>query len=675
MRIFFKKLKNLILDILKTKNKRATLITYIVLPIALNIIIEMFSRKSIIKGFVFPFTEPVPFICNSFIILLTLMISAFFRRRTFCLVFISFIWLLLGFVNFILLSNRVTPFSATDILLMAPAVAVVKKYYSNLMIGLAIAGIILLLGIIGFLWFKAPKLKYKVKYLRNAILTAVVALLTVASLDVSVNAGFLSIKFDNLANAYKDYGFVYCFTNSVFNTGVSKPADYSAEKIAQIVSETETQAPASTTVSASESKPNIIFVQLESFFDINRLDGLTLSENPIPNFTNLKANYPSGYFSVPIIGAGTANTEFEVLTGMNLDDFGPGEYPYKTVLQSTTAESIAYNLKSNGYSTHAIHNNAGTFYERYTVFSQLGFDTFTPIEYMNNLEFTYKHWAKDNVLTGEIMKSLNSTPDQSDFVFTITVEGHGSYPGAQVLEDPAITVTSINDEAKRYSFEYYVNMLKGTDNFIGDLTNTLMSYDEPVIVVFYGDHLPSLGIGDTNLNSGVALQTDYVIWSNMGLTISNEDIEAYQISSKICGLLGINTGLINKYHQTHKGTEEYLDGLQNLEYDILYGDKKTYNGVNPYVASNLQMGVSQIKITQVSPDTEDVSKTIIKGENFTQYSVVYVNDKRIPADDTEFIDQNTIKIKYTPSKNDVIKIGQQGSDNVVLSYTDDYIYN
>lgn len=89
-------------------------------------------------------------------------------------------------------------------------------------------------------------------------------------------------------------------------------------------------------------------MQLESFFDPNLVKGISFSENPLPYFEQLVAEYPSGYLSVPCFGAGTANTEFEVQTGMNMDDFGPGEYPYKTVLQSKVCESMAYDLKEKG---------------------------------------------------------------------------------------------------------------------------------------------------------------------------------------------------------------------------------------------------------------------------------------------------------------------------------------
>ena len=83
---------------------------------------------------------------------------------------------------------------------------------------------------------------------------------------------------------------------------------------------------------------------------------------------------------------------------MNLDFFGPGEYPYKTILKETTAESAAYNLKELGYGTHAIHNNDGTFYGRNKVFANLGFDTFTSLEYMNPIEENPTGWAKDKIL-------------------------------------------------------------------------------------------------------------------------------------------------------------------------------------------------------------------------------------------------------------------------------------
>ena len=132
--------------------------------------------------------------------------------------------------------------------------------------------------------------------------------------------------------------------------------------------------------------PNIIVVQLESFFDVERVNYLECSEDPIPNFRRLCQEYSSGLYTVPTVGAGTANTEFETLTGMSVRFFGPGEYPFKGILKDTVCESVAFDLKSLGYSAYAIHNNEANFYSRRKVYQNLGFDVFTSEEYMNTQE-------------------------------------------------------------------------------------------------------------------------------------------------------------------------------------------------------------------------------------------------------------------------------------------------
>ena len=69
-------------------------------------------------------------------------------------------------------------------------------------------------------------------------------------------------------------------------------------------------------------------------FDTSEYLALQTTKDPLPNLRKMAEEYSSGYCQVPTIGAGTANTEFEVITGMNLRYFGPGEYPYKTYLFS-----------------------------------------------------------------------------------------------------------------------------------------------------------------------------------------------------------------------------------------------------------------------------------------------------------------------------------------------------
>ena len=171
--------------------------------------------------------------------------------------------------------------------------------------------------------------------------------------------------------------------------------------------------------------------------DPTLVEGLEYSKDPIPNYRKMMEEYSSGYLTVPAVGAGTANVEFEVMTGISARFFGPGEYPYKNILRETTVESTPNDLKLLGYSSHAIHNHRGAFYGRNKVFSNMGFDTFTCLEYMNNVTKTPRNWAKDGILTEQIMDALEST-DGKDYIYTISVQGHGKYPTEQVIEDPAL---------------------------------------------------------------------------------------------------------------------------------------------------------------------------------------------------------------------------------------------
>ena len=210
---------------------------------------------------------------------------------------------------------------------------------------------------------------------------------------------------------------MYCFMASLFNTGITEPNDYSKETIAKISNNGEITK--NETGRTEEELPNIIFVQLESYFDVDEAEFFTTSQDACPNLHEMYKNYSSGYFKVPSVGAGTANTEFEVLTGMNLRYFGPGEYPYKTVLKDQTSESAATALAALGYGTHALHNNGGNFYSRARVFNNIGFDSFTSKEFMNILQTTENGWAKDDILVQHVMDSMNTT-DGRDFVFAET---------------------------------------------------------------------------------------------------------------------------------------------------------------------------------------------------------------------------------------------------------------
>lgn len=653
-----------------------------VLSLILNIVVESFSRFSLWKAIAYMFTSPLIFLVNTFIISIIVAPAILSRRRTFFYLLASVIWLAIGVTDFILLHNRVTPFNANDFHMIQDAIDVVFHYYTIIQIALlAVLIIVAILGVI-IAFFKLPKRPARTNY--KVAIPMCIALMLGGFLmaRLGIYTGVMAKSFPNIADAYHDYGLPYCFACSVVDTGIDKPSDYSPEKVEGVISPLVTDPSVTLPLPNIKQKPNVIFIQLESFFDPKRINGIEFETDPIPNFTSLMQNYTSGFLSVPSISAGTANTEFEVLTGMNMLDFGTGEYPYKTILKTHTCESLAYNLKALGYGAHAIHNNTATFYGRHIVYRNLGFDDFDSVELMKDVERNELNWARDKVLYNEILTALESTPQQ-DLVFTVSVQGHGGYPDEDILSN-TIELKDVNQaysDDTIYGLKYYISQLNEMDAFIKQLTDYLEEWDEPTVLVLYGDHLPGFNFTQDDLTAGELLQTEYVMWSNFDMAAEHRTLHSYQLGAYVLGRLGYNEGLVTKLHQhflptTVSPTEEYLEELHLLSYDMLYGEMYCYNGVNPYEPTDIVYGFHGLSIDSLEviyDQDEDTSYLTVVGQNFSPYTDIYINGKRYK--NTLFIDENHVFLPDIDlAEGDRIVVGMPMGDDGMLRESGVYFY-
>ena len=355
-----------------------------------------------------------------------------------------------------------------------------------------------------------------------------------------------------------------------------------------------------------------------------------------------------------------------MLTGLSVKFFGPGEYPYKSVLKDKPAESLAFDLKRLGFGTHAIHNHRAVFYNRNTVFSNIGFDTFTSVEYMNDVVKTPKNWAEDYVLVNCITDALAST-ESRDMIYTISVQGHGKYPDRETLQNPIIRVTDAPSEELRWKWEYYVNQIYEVDQFIEELTETLQTWDEPVVLVMYGDHIPAIDLTEDDLETGNLYETEYVIWSNYDLPNKQVDLQTYQLAAHLMDMIGMETGTTFTYQLNHSHSETYLEDLKALGYDMLYGEQYIYGGENPFQATRLQMGVKEIKITDV---VEIGGVYYIKGQNFTPYSNVTLDGKKLS---TIYLGKSVLGLleEVNPKDAGKMKVSQiEKKTNEILSTTE-----
>lgn len=646
---------------------RFSLIFHALLACIINFVIEAISRHSVVAAWDYMTGTPLVFLYNAFMIFVTFSIVYLFKRRIFVRMIIGAIWVILGIANGYILLKRVTPFNAQDLKIAGDGIALINNYCNGFeVVVIAVGAVALLIWLIS-MWRRGGQYAGKIHHIAALIGIIVCGVLYTFVTNIAIDKRVVSTYFGNIAFAYEDYGLPYCFSASLFNTGISEPNGYTKKAMAKIDKDGELNQTAASR--SSDELPNIIVVQLESYFDVANAEFFTTSEDACPNLHNLYQNYSNGYFKVPSVGAGTANTEFEVLTGMNLRYFGPGEYPYKTYSKKHPTESAATALASLGYGTHALHDNTGNFYSRANVFNNMGFDTFTSKEFMNVLQTTENGWAKDEILTQHIMEAMDTTK-QEDFVFTVSVQGHGNYPETQVIENPKIKVEGIEDEALKNKWEYYVNQVYEMDQFVGDLIKAVEERNEPSVVVFYGDHLPTMGLKAEDLKSRYLYNTNYVIWDNIGLQKDDKNIPAYQLMSEVLNRLDIHSGTVFNYHQQRKGTKNYLSDLELLQYDILYGKQYVYNEKAPITEGHMVMGIRNVSLSSIVPQLN--SGYSLYGENFTKYSRVYVNGEKQKS---SFLNNTRINLSETELKDgDVIQVGQVGSSDTIFRMSDKYTY-
>ena len=637
---------------------------FMVTTILINFFIESVSRHSLWEAIVYVFTHPLIFLFNASIIFLTVCIGFLFKRRDFYIITVSVLWATLGLVNCILQFFRVTPLSTIDFFILPTAITMLPVYltpFEMVLIGLWVIAIIS--GFV-FAWKKLPKTKVNFKRTTALILCTVATVFVCTPISTSVAKKNKS--FAVLTRAYDEWGFVYCFSRSIIDSGIDEPADYSKQTVNKALNKINEVPKYSEDV-----KPNLVIIQLESFFDVSSyLKDFTFSRNPIPTFTALKNMCPSGLLTMPSLGGGTANSEFEVLTGINLDFFGLGEYPYQTILKKTPCESMARTLKEKGYTATAIHNHTAGFYKRNQVYPNLGFDKFVPVEYMDIKERNTLGWAKDTILLETIPEAMETTPGR-DFIFTVTMQSHGKYPTEPIEGEKNIYVRMKHyDEDKEeflYGLEYFANEIYETDAVIARLLEYFNSYPEPVAVVLYGDHLPAFDIHNEDLNGIDMYQTEYCIWTNYK-TLENTDIdlEAYQLNALIFDKLELNGGIFPRITQSLSDSENYSDVLELFAYDILYGER--YALTKDFERANTQMGVLPITISDVSIREETA---LIHGERFTEYSVVLVNNEDV---DTIYIDSSTLKIDLADLEggNCNVSVAQIDDQNKILGQTPDF---
>ena len=616
------------------------------------LVVEGFNQATVPRMIRYLGQRTLYFCINWLIVLMTLSISELFRRRKAVVWTLSALWLVLGAVNYAVSHNRTLPLSGGDLILTWEIVSLITVYFSWAEIIAMFLGAAALIAGVAWLFSSTAQRQHVNRYFGLGVM-ALMMLSVFAAHMGSIKAGLMPDVFPDRVTSYRDYGFTTCFTFTFGQRGIEKPETYSPQTVEEIMDEIEDE-PLPTAVphfaDADVKRPNIVFLQLESFFDVDTLLDSQLSRDPTPVYHSLLKDWPTGELYVPTVGGGTANVEFEVMSGMNMDFFGAGETPYNTIIQEVPCETIANTLRNLGYTSTALHNNTGTFFSRNEVYANLGYDRFVCLEYMPDVEYNEVGWAGDAFLTKEIMTAMENS-DGRDLIFAISVESHGKYREDFEPAADDIHVFSAPDEIFLEAYTDYVNRIPAVDSFLGEVLDELAAYDEPVVVIIYGDHLPGVGLMPEMLENGDFYASRYVIWNNYGAEFDAPDMQAYRLGAELLRQLGISDGVMTKFHQSYpvdEEGEEYLEKLQTLEYDLLYGDQAAYGEAGAPEPTQIQLGNNTITVTGA---VVEYGRLLVTGENFTEFSAVVSGDEVLP---TVYIDQNHLAVLLA---SDSLKLG------------------
>lgn len=323
--------------------------------------------------------------------------------------------------------------------------------------------------------------------------------------------------FFNQKDAVKTNGPLIQFLINVDVKIMEKPERYSKSRI-NIIMKKYNEKAKTINLDRNEWPENqtIIFCLSESFSNPSRLPHLKLNANPIPNIINLKRENTGGLMMSVGYGGGTANMEWESLTGLNISNLS--ETLVTPYTQLVDKQPITPNVTNLFEEKIAIHPFTANLYRRKDVFEKLGFEKFyyegspNKLEYSNKIDSSPQ--VSDEAAYNETLKHINDTFDKTQFIQLSTMQNHMPYSDYYEKYEFDFTGDATGSWRKE-ELRTYLQGIHYTDIATQKFIEEIDKIEKPITFVFYGDHLPSIYSGLKMTQYGLQMhQTDYFIYNN-----------------------------------------------------------------------------------------------------------------------------------------------------------------
>lgn len=479
-------------------------------------------------------------------------------------IFLSLLIFIISLTNFFKTLYRGEPFTLSDLNLWRESLFISSSYNLSLQ-KTTIFALFFLVILSALLFFFSHQVKTSITSWKKKFLTFLSLLLVILT---SYFFFFSRLRqfLPKLAPHYQfreqtwdsdnRHGFLPTFIIESFSDFISQPSNYSAKNLLSLQQNYLNHSENTIASCSAQIQPDVIIIMNESFVDFDKFSSLEFAQPLTPTFSQVQKTSPHGDLLVKTYGGGTAETEFEVLTGMSTSFHPLTSITYNRYLNQDIPTALPALFAAAGYQTIAVHPNEPWFFNRDQAYPRLGFQNYytladfpTPLtlrgndnpEQINNIGF-----VSDYDVTQKVISLSQERPEQAKFIFAVTIQNHGYYQDKifSAAEYQAVKFTlpnSVNQEEfanDLHNLNNYFIGLKDADHMLADLIAFYQKQSKPTMIVFFGDHLP--GINENFIRQVVTQnetelwQAPFVIWKNYqddNFSPTNYDtISAFQLA-------------------------------------------------------------------------------------------------------------------------------------------------
>ena len=545
------------------------------------------SDEALLGNFIFPGATAYQIIVLTLLFLVIYLVLNRFLSAT---LFIIVVGVIISVVNNIKEGLRSEPLLITDFVWLKE-ISLLTSFVDKNVIIYIVLGVIVTLGVYILLRKRIlPGKIFNIKRLRFSFLGALIGLgvfnfivfrneTDAKIIDnipvVSKVNNWFDINWMGFSTNASYKSLTYVWTKQLTKSVMETPDGYSEEKIKEIAENYRNEA---SIINASRTNniedQTVIFILSESFSDPSRVPSVVLSQDAIPNISQIKNEYTSGLMLSDFYGGGTANMEFQALSGLPYSNYSSS---VSTIYTEVVPKMSYFPSISNEFSAEnriVLHPSAATNYSRLSVYKQLNFNKFIAlsdsVDKFSNISYTGVY-VNDATVYENVLKNIDVN-GEGKFFSVITMQNHVPWNASEPKELVAYS-EKLND-AENNTLTNYAHLLYQTDLETENFLEQLKEVNSKVTVVFYGDHLPGLypqSIFSDNPES--QYQTDYFIWSNYETSnlnypiISSSDFPAellLQTNSKVSPYYALLTNKLN-------GDGEAVEDLKFVQYDITLG--------------------------------------------------------------------------------------------------------